>query len=254
MKNRPAYAIESVDNALQLLLILRRDGELRVSTSAAELGVARSTAHRLLAMLRYRGFVVQDANHAYRPGPAFSDLGHGADTAALPALVRPHLQWLSKATGETVNLMIRVGAEIRFIDSIEGRHALRIGDRTGLVVSAELTSGGKALLAELPRSEIERLYPQWPAGSRELQHLLRQLTATRANGYGANAEESEPGVLAIGMVIRGADETAVAAMTVAAPTVRVRRSQVGLLAEPLRQACERVRADLIELRTTANLT
>lgn len=58
MQNRrPTYAIESVDHALQLLLVLQHHGRLRGAEAAAELGVARSTAHRLLGMLRYRGFV-----------------------------------------------------------------------------------------------------------------------------------------------------------------------------------------------------
>lgn len=246
MQNKPAYAIDSVDNALRLLLMLRRDRQLRVSTAAAELGVARSTAHRLLAMLVYHGFVVQDEERVYLQGPVFSDFGRGMDSAALAALVRPHLDRLGKQTDETVNLMIRVGAQVRFIDSIEGRHALRIADRKGVALSAHLTSGGKALLAELPRSEIERIHPEWPADSREMHHLLRQLSATRANGYGINVEESEPGVLAIGMVVRGPDELPVGSLTVAAPTARIRRNQVGQLVEPLRRACESVRADLVE--------
>ncbi|WCI07745.1 helix-turn-helix domain-containing protein [Arthrobacter sp. OVS8] len=32
--------------------------------------MAPSTAHRLLAMLVYRGFAVQDENRRYVPGPA----------------------------------------------------------------------------------------------------------------------------------------------------------------------------------------
>jgi DNA-binding IclR family transcriptional regulator len=73
----PPYPIQSVDYALQLLLILKRDGVLRVSEAAAELGVARSTAHRLISMLRFRGFVEQARDRTYRAGSAFADLGGG---------------------------------------------------------------------------------------------------------------------------------------------------------------------------------
>ncbi|MFD0533119.1 helix-turn-helix domain-containing protein [Actinomadura luteofluorescens] len=69
MENKPPYPLRSVDNALHLLQVLRDQGGLRVSEAAAELGTARSTAHRLLAMLVYRGFAVQDDNHTYLPGP-----------------------------------------------------------------------------------------------------------------------------------------------------------------------------------------
>ena len=51
MKNKPAYAITSVDHALQLATVLQVEGPLTVSEAAERLGVARSTAHRLLSML-----------------------------------------------------------------------------------------------------------------------------------------------------------------------------------------------------------
>src|SRR5438445_335664 len=72
MKNKPPYPLQSVDHALQLLQILRDNGSLRVSEAAQELGTARSTAHRLLAMLVYRDFAMQDEARNYLPGPALS--------------------------------------------------------------------------------------------------------------------------------------------------------------------------------------
>ena len=69
----PQYPIESVDNALKVLLLLDERPELRLTEVSEHLGVASSTAHRLLAMLQYRGFVHQDrATKAYRPGPALT--------------------------------------------------------------------------------------------------------------------------------------------------------------------------------------
>src|SRR5580704_10569183 len=60
--------------------MLRDSGQVRVSTVAAELGIARSTAHRLLAMLVYRDFAVQAEDRSYRPGPALSaELLRGAN-------------------------------------------------------------------------------------------------------------------------------------------------------------------------------
>jgi DNA-binding IclR family transcriptional regulator len=57
----PAYLLRSVDHALQLLLLFRSKQSLRVSEVADHLGVARSTAHRLLGMLVHRQFAEQDA-------------------------------------------------------------------------------------------------------------------------------------------------------------------------------------------------
>lgn len=46
-----AYAIDAVDNALSILLMLRTRTGLRVTDVSDELGVARPTAHRVLSAL-----------------------------------------------------------------------------------------------------------------------------------------------------------------------------------------------------------
>ncbi len=72
LQEQPAYVIESVDNALRLLQMLRDEGPLRLTDASVRIGVSRSTTHRLLAMLVYRGFAVQQADKAYAPGPGGS--------------------------------------------------------------------------------------------------------------------------------------------------------------------------------------
>src|SRR6201986_3258394 len=68
--------LTSVDNALWLLQLVAERQALRVSEAADLLGVARSTAHRLLTALRRRDFLMQDKpNGAYRPGPALHAIG-----------------------------------------------------------------------------------------------------------------------------------------------------------------------------------
>src|SRR5437899_96074 len=72
----PTYPIGSVNNALRLLLMFRDHPLIRVSEAGVALGVAPSTAHRLLAMLEYHGFVQQDEEtRGYRSGPALVDIG-----------------------------------------------------------------------------------------------------------------------------------------------------------------------------------
>ena len=56
MKRPPAYAIRSVDNALRLAVILQMEGAISVADAADRLGVAGSTAHRLLQTLVYRDY------------------------------------------------------------------------------------------------------------------------------------------------------------------------------------------------------
>ena len=100
MPDRPVYAITSVDNALRLIEVLQREGTLRVTDAAAEIGVAVSTAHRLLAMLCYRGFATHGGEHRYLRGPALLGLPVRAGLAARPSSQRPAIPRVPQRAGQ----------------------------------------------------------------------------------------------------------------------------------------------------------
>ena len=226
MKNRPAYALESVDNALRLLQTLRDQGSLRVSQAAEDLHIARSTAHRLLSMLVYRDFAVRGEDHTYRPGPAMSAPQlRGRPLQELRRLLHPYMEALSERVAETVNLMVRVGSQTRFLASVESTQILHVGDRQGTILPAWRSSGGKALLAELSDSQVvELLQPGTDAHTRvskqERAALFTELRSIRGQGYAVNNEGTETGVCAVGMCVRDPAGVAVAALSVSVPSVR----------------------------------
>lgn len=216
----------SVDRALQLVTLLAERGELRVHDAASELGVAPSTAHRLLAALRDRGFAVQDRSRVYHPGPALPGVAAAPTGHGLAAAAAPHLTTLAAATGETVHLMVLEGVGARFVDGVDGVHALRVARRVGMVLPAHVTSGGKVLLAELNRAQLGALYPSGlpltpVAAGPDLATLRRELSSVRRRGYAINAEQSEQGVNAIGACVRDRHRAAVAAVVLAAPSLRM---------------------------------
>jgi DNA-binding IclR family transcriptional regulator len=219
-----------------------------VSDAAAELGVARSTAHRLISMLRFRGFVEQARDRTYRAGGAFADLGGGPNSAtALLGIARPHLVRLTERAGETSNLVILMGSDVQFIDCIESKKALRVGSRVGVRLAARLTSGGKVLLADLPFEEVSLLHPELADDPAGLSTLKRALSAVRRQGFGTNFQESERGVVALGMAVRGTTGAAIAAVTISAPTVRFNRGQIINLIPALTETVEDIRSDIIGL-------
>ena len=243
--------LESVDNALGLLLLLQQKGRVRLSEAAGTLGVARSTAHRLLTTLRHRGFAVQGADKAYRPGPALYRLGISERTDyELIEVARPHMVWLNNRLEETVHLMVRSGTQVRFLHSLEGPHALRVSSRAGVLLPAHLVSGGKALLAELSDAELSEVYKASPrdvgspAHPVDLAELRRKLAAVRRNGYGVNIGESERGISAVGAAVHEPGGRAIAALTVSAPSLRFPRPRIVEAAAAVREAVERMERDL----------
>lgn len=252
MQKTVPYPIESVDNALRLLLWLRERSRVGVAEAARYLGVAPSTAHRLLSMLRHHGFAVQDGRRAYLPGPVFGQLGIvGKPHRDLPTIVRPYLQALSQSLKETTHLVVREGTTVRFLDGVEAPHALQVGSRAGMSLPAHCTSGGKILLAQLTPAEVSALYPRGlPAGYgpavADMATLKRQLAAARRAGYAINREESERGIIGVAVCLRDRSDRVVGALACGMPTARCPNTRIPLVAAELRAAAERIRLELPE--------
>ncbi|NEK56954.1 IclR family transcriptional regulator [Geodermatophilus sabuli] len=220
--------LTSVDNALWLLQLIGERQALRVAEAADLLGVARSTAHRLLSALRRRDFVMQDRpNGAYRPGPALNAIGVAAISRIdIRRVARPVLEELQEQTQETASLAVLEGATVRFVDCVESLRSVRVGNRTGIVRPAHASAVGKAILAQLPATEVERRYPEedlpqhTPASLTDRGTLLADLREVRVQGYALNWEESADGVSAVAVALRDSAGTPIAAIGIAAPISR----------------------------------
>ncbi|MGH3327908.1 MAG: IclR family transcriptional regulator [Streptomycetales bacterium] len=244
-------AIDSVDKALQVLLLLRSRGQLRVTDVSDHLGVARSTAHRLLSTLALRGFVSRDPfTRTYRNGPVLMDIGLASAAAIdIRPQARPHLEALSAELHETVNLVVLEGSSCRFLDGVAGDRPLLTRVRTGTILPAHATSGGKVLLAELAPHHIRALCR--PGLPRLTEHTIAEgeclqgeLRSVRARGYAVNCGESEAGIGAVAVPIRKADGRAVAAVAVSMPAVRMRTATLPDLVAVLRRAARSIGQEL----------
>jgi DNA-binding IclR family transcriptional regulator len=199
-----------------------------VAEAAEELHVARSTAHRLLHALKSRGFVTQERpNSVYRPGSALLEIGLAAiDGLDIRKIARPVLQHLRDQSEETTSLLLLYGNTVRFIDCVESPRSVRVGSRTGIVLPAHCTAGGKALLAALPASDVDRRYQgdaieaRTPHSITGLDDLHAELEQIRERGYALNHEEGEDGVSAIGVAINDLIGYPLAALAIAVPTPR----------------------------------
>lgn len=248
-KPAPTYPIASVDSALTLLsLVSERD--LRISEAAEVLGTARSTAHRLLAMLDYHGFAVQDeATKTYAAGPQLIKVGLSAvEGLSLRQLARPVLERICEEISETSHLARLFGTHVVFLDSVETSRGLRVGSRIGRFMYAHCTACGKAILAQLSHEELLGLYPDGKLEQMTqrsvatLDELEKELETILRRGYATNFGESEDDLVAVAAAIPGLPRTERAAITVAAPGTRMNRTAVKSLAEAVRRGASEIGA------------
>ncbi|GAA4734018.1 IclR family transcriptional regulator [Modestobacter marinus] len=235
----PPYRVEAVDKALQLLLLLQRQDSVGVTEAAAHLGVARSTAHGLLATLRHRDFAVQSGDRRYRAGPALRRARPGGQHSPglLAELAGPLVARLRDELDETVHLIVLAGSQAVFLISEEGRQPLRIGSRAGTRLPAQHTSGGKVLLAALPPEELARRFPD-----DELAEVEASLARVRRTWLGVNRGETEPGIGAVAVPVRDDAGTPIAALAVSLPLMRLTRQRLPELTDALHRSAAAISA------------
>lgn len=247
--------VQSVDRALDVLEAIAAGGELGVSEVAARTGLVVSTAHRLLASLADRGYVRQSSTHGrYRLGLKLLELASGqqAQTAALCAAARPHLEHIQSVTRETTNLVILVGDRVVYVDQVAGRHSMRMFTELGSSALAHTTGSGKAMLAYQPAQTIATIYSRarepferlTPRTHTTLASLDEEFTRIRRRGYALDDEEHEEGVSCVAAPVFDGTGEAFAAISISAPTSRIVHADTSELGRLLRQQAAEVSAAL----------
>jgi IclR family acetate operon transcriptional repressor len=244
----PAYPIASVNNALLLLLLFREQPRVRLTDACKYLGVAHSTAHRLLAMLAHHGFVQQEpVTRAYVAGPALVEVGLAVvGSLNVREQARPMMEELAAELGETVHLGVLEGTKVRYVDGVESERALRVVRRTGTLAPAHCTSLGKALLAQMSDQQVAELYPTsaepFDASTERSittqAKLMKAIGQARVRGYAVNSGEAEDDVGSVAVAFRDFAGRP-AAIAVAAPTSRLSAQRISHIGELMLQTIAR---------------
>jgi DNA-binding IclR family transcriptional regulator len=242
-------SVGSVENALRTLQLLRDRHAIRVSEVATHLGVARSTAHRLLTTLATYGAVEQEpSGPRYLAGPLLAQLGLATlRKHDLVQLMHPYLERLSEELAETVQLIVLNGRDAIFVDCAECRtQALRVTARVGLAYPAYANSGGKVLLAELTDDAIRELFSTGPftyptdRTIRDVDALLVELDGVRERGFATSWGEGEMGIAAVAVAQLTRTGSAAAALAVSAPEHRLPLSRLNSLVARLKEVSAEV--------------
>jgi len=194
---------------------------------AAETGLHSSTAFRILDSMQENGFVERDASGKYQLGRKLLRLGsrvraqHDVRQIALPVMVR-----LRDKLGESINLTIREGDEVVYIEKATPNRMMHVQQLVGSRAPLHVTAVGKLMLA-LSGEEECRAYAartNLPAYTRntinDLSKLLREADKIRDLGYALDDEEAEIGVGCIGTLIFDGSDNIVAGLSVSAPIDR----------------------------------
>ena len=220
-------ALQSVSIALSVLEALAAAPELSLSELARRVGVAKSTAHRTCAVLTTAGMLTRTEAGKYRLGLRLIEYGHLATARspvgehALPLLVELRTQ-----LGETVQIGVPAGADVVYVERVEGQRALRYSSDNTRRGPVHRSSAGKVLAAFVPGVMEERIKAGLPPSTGYtivVPDLFRQeLEKIRQRGYARSVDETEIGMGSVAVPVRnGPDGPVVAAISMVGASMRV---------------------------------
>ncbi len=244
MKNRPAYGLNSVDNALLISLILQQEGAMRLTDIARRLDVAPSTAHRLLQALVYRGFVDQRPDRTYVAGPSLRPLGDiGAATRRLIE-ASTVLDELVDTVDESVIVTLLVGTEARAVTTIVADRPHAITDRTGSLWPALSTATGRMILSRRSDDELSAYHRGHSA--EESARFIDEVAAARHRGFGIQHQDAEDGTVSIGAAVAIPDALGAVGISIAQPVTRFEHRDVSSMVDVLHRSATAYAARILE--------
>lgn len=222
------YFINSLAKATKILELLAETGELSVSEIGKKLGMHRSATHRFLATLRELAFLEQSEHSRYRLSFKLFELGtKGANRLEVTRVAHPFLLDIASRHEDTANLGIMDNTDVIYVDKVESPHLLRMDFTIGHRVPAYCTAMGKAILANRPETEVQKLFRgvkfenRTPKTILSLHDLLQCLRTIREEGYAVDDEELSLGTRCIASPIFDFTGRCVAAISIAGPTLRI---------------------------------
>jgi DNA-binding IclR family transcriptional regulator len=228
---REKTAIQVIERMMNLLdTLAAHTGAVSLKELAQSTGLHPSTAHRILNDMVVGRFVDRgEQAGTYRLGMRLLELGNlvKARLSVREAALEP-MRELHQRTGQTVNLSLRQGVEIIYVErAYSERSGMQVVRAIGGRAPLHLTSSGKLFLAaddpRLVRAYATRtgLAGHTRNSITELPRLERELSLVRARGYARDNEELELGVRCIAAAVRDDSGHIVAGLSLSAPAERM---------------------------------
>jgi DNA-binding IclR family transcriptional regulator len=248
MQTDRTSSIQVIDRMAALLSIISQHPDpVSLKVLAAESGLHSSTAYRILDALGTHGYVERVASSQYTLGKTllqFASRVHGKVDLLREA--KPIMEWLRSEIGETVNLTVREGDEVVYVERALPNRMMRVEQLIGSRAPLHVTAVGKLFLAE-GGDQACREYARRSGLKRFTANTFTQVTKlwaeaqkSKQRGYALDNEEAELGVGCIGVGVRDNHGVMIAGLSISAPRERRQDAWIALLKKAAGQLSARL--------------
>lgn len=245
--------VQTLERALDIMEVLACSEEpLGVTEIGKRIGLHKSTVHRMLQTLCYRGYVEREKDRErYSLGIKIVELGMTfLNDLEIRKVAASHLVSLAKSFDEVVHLVMPDNGEVVFIDMRESSRVISFHSKVGGRAFMHSTAVGKAILATLPEEEVRNLLKS--KGMPGLTHktitepdrMIEELHKIVKTGIAIADEENEVGIMSLGTSVFDYSGRAIGAISVSGPINRLKEKGIEKIGEQIKQAGQEISAKL----------
>lgn len=236
--SRSEDEVKAVGTSLTIVETLKQMNGGKAATIVEQTGLSKGAVYKHLSTLKNHDFVVKRGKE-YHLSFRFLDYG-GWLRSRYPGseMIKPHILGVAQKTNEVALFAIVERGRVITLYRENGNEGVFTRTRLGRHLYPNQTAGGKAILSELPESQLRTIIETvgLPKATEntitEEDKLMAELERIRERGYALNQEESTEGLIAVSVPLVP-EETVLGACSVAGPRHRLDE--------------ERIQEDVIEL-------
>ena len=236
---KQATSIPVIDRLIQLLdSIADSDESVSLKYLVDRTHLHPSTAFRILASLADHDMIERTASGKYRLGIKLLQLGSRVQGGLdLRREARDIIDWLRDQINETVNLVVREGDEVVYLDRAVPHRMMRVEQTIGGHAPLHVTAAGKLFLADggaeacLEYAERTGLPARTDYSITDPTGLWRSVKTALQQGYALDDQEAELGVGCIGVPVRDSSGQVIAGISVSAPFERRKLDWIATIRE-----------------------
>ncbi|MHB1395142.1 MAG: IclR family transcriptional regulator [Clostridia bacterium] len=230
--HRSNKLIQSIQRAVNILKSFEKNEELGVTEISNLTKLNKSTAFNIIVTLEYLGILEQNSHTGkYKLGMELFRLGTMVDSS-VRTIAKPYMEKLVEMYSESVNLVIREGLHVVYVEKIESPYTLRIGTTVGSKLPLYCPAVGKSILSTLSEEELNNVLDKTTFIKFmnntvcNKEELLARLDSVRKNGFDIDIEEYEDGLVGAAAPIRNRHRRAKYAISVSGPKHRLNENML----------------------------
>lgn len=200
--NEKQDLVLSVDRAVDILIALNKAENKTIREMSTELDISKSTLHRIIQTLEYRGLVKRnELTEKYSLGYKILELAEGLrKDNEIREIAHEYMKMLSEQTGDTVQLATVENEEILIVDTVEGTNNLRLFAQAGQRYPLTYGNFGKVFLSEYNDDKIEKIIQE--DVTQHKKEFMLSIEAVRKENISVGIDNPIQGAISVAVPVK----------------------------------------------------